>query len=302
MTTDVHQHLWPPTFLAALRRRTRPPRLDGWSLLLPDERPWPIDPRQHDVDARARQAALDGDDRVLVAPSAALGLDRLAPDEAAELSATWLEGALALPAPFRPWATAGTVAPDPAALADALGRGAVGLEVAADVMAAPEGLDRLAPLLDTLERHGGALLVHPGPAGSADAAGRPRWWAPVVAYVSQLHAAWWAWVADGRARLPHLRVCFVALAGLAPLHAERHRARGGTPLAVDPLTFVDTSSYGERAIDAVGRALGIDVMCHGSDRPYADPRPPELGAAALHAIRVANPARLLAGAAREAAA
>src|SRR4051794_6370072 len=159
MTTDVHQHLWPPTFLAALRRRTRPPRLDGWSLLLPDERPWAVDPAHHDVEARARQAALDGDERVLVAPSAALGLDRLAPAESAELGAAWLDGALALPAPFAAWATAGTIAPDPAPLADALRCGAVGLEVAADVIAEPEGLDRLAPLLATLEQRGGALLV-----------------------------------------------------------------------------------------------------------------------------------------------
>ena len=97
----------------------------------------------------------------------------------------------------------------------------------------------------------------------------------------------------GRERWPRLRVCFVALAGLAPLHGERHRARGGEPQAVDPLTFVETSSYGERAIDAVGRVLGIDVICHGSDRPYATSRLPDLGVAALHAVRVSNPARLL---------
>ena len=185
------------------------------------------------------------------------------------------------------------VEPDAAALTRALDRGAAGLEAAADVLAAPDGLDRLAPLLSALEERGAPLLVHPGPAGSADAADRPRWWAPVVTYVAQLHAAWWAWVTAGRERWPDLRVCFVALAGLAPLHGERHRARGGEPQAVDPLTFVETSSYGERAIDAVGRVLGIDVICHGSDRPYATSRLPDLGAAALHAVRVSNPARLL---------
>jgi hypothetical protein len=291
MRTDVHQHLWPPAFLAALRARRRPPRLVGWELELPGERPWVLDPRDHDVAERAALAAADGDECVVVAPSAALGLDRLPAPEAGELAAAWLDGALALPPPFRCWAAPS----EPAALRAALGHGAVGLEAAADVMAAEDGLDRLAPLLDVLEERGAALLVHPGPAGGAAGPGRPPWWAPVVAYVGQLHAAWWAWVAQGRARWPGLRVCFAALAGLAPLHAERHRSRGGEPLAVDPLTFVETSSYGARAIDAVGRALGIDVMCHGSDRPYAPSRPPDLGGAALHAIRVANPARLLSG-------
>jgi hypothetical protein len=41
--------------------------------------------------------------------------------------------------------------------------------------------------------------------------------------------------------------------------------------------------------------LGVDVVCHGSDRPYADPAELALDDAALHAIRVANPGRLLAG-------
>ena len=40
--------------------------------------------------------------------------------------------------------------------------------------------------------------------------------------------------------------------------------------------------------------LGIDVVCHGSDRPYAEPAQPALGDAALHAIRTGNPGRLLA--------
>jgi hypothetical protein len=301
-STDVHQHLWPPDFVAALRRRVRPPRLEGWTLHLPDERPWPLDPAHHDASARAATAAADGDERVLVSPSAALGIDRLPAGEGEELAGTWLDAALGLPAPFKPWAAATTREPDPAALSGALARGAVGLEVAADAMAEPEGLDRLAPLLDVLEAKSAALLVHPGPAGGAAAPARPPWWAPVVAFVAQLHAAWWAWAGGGRARWPRLRVCFAALAGLAPLHAERHRSRGGDPLPADPLTFVETSSYGERAIDAAGRVLGIDVICHGSDRPYAASRPPDLGAAALHALRVRNPARLLTGTAEEACA
>ena len=294
MSVDLHQHVWPEPFLDALRARRSGPRLDGWELHLPGERTCAIDPAHHDAEARAALAAADGDEVVCVAPSAALGLDRLAPAEAEEFAAAWLDGALALPPPFRAWAMAGIRDPDPAALRDALERGAIGLEVAADVLAAPDGLDRLGPLLDVLEEAGAALLVHPGPAGGDDAPGRPDWWAPVVPYVAQLHAAWWAWAADGRDRHPSLRVCFAALAGLWPLHGERRRARGGGRTAVDPLTFVETSSYGTQAVDAVVRALGIDVVCHGSDRPYAEPPLPALGEAALHAIRTTNPGRLLA--------
>src|SRR5215216_5841647 len=294
MRTDLHQHIWPAPLLEALRERHSGPRLDGWELHLPGERTYRLDPAEHDPEARAAQAAADGDDLVCVAPSAALGLDRLPPAQAAELADAWLEGALALPEPFRPWAMAGIQEPDPTALRDALDRGAIGLEVAADALAAPDGIDRVAPLLDVLDEARAPLLVHPGPAHGEDAAGLPSWWAPVVPYVAQLHAAWWAWADGARDRFPALPVCFAALAGLGPLHGERHRARGGSGGPVDPLTFVETSTYGTQAVDAVVRVLGIDVVCHGSDRPYAAPGLPALGDAALHAIRSRNPGRLLA--------
>jgi hypothetical protein len=289
MTIDVHQHLWPEPFLAALRARRTAPRLDGWTLHLPGERPYAIDPAHHDPDTRA---AAEDAELVLVAPSAALGLDRLPPAEADELAQAWLDGALSLPAPFRAWAMTGTQEPDPAQLQDALDRGAVGLELAADVLT--HDFERIAPLLETLDDAQRPLLVHPGPAGAQDAPGRPAWWAPVVPYVAQLHAAWWAWADGGRARFPDLPVCFVALAGLGPLHGERQRARGGAGGPIDPLTFVETSSYGTQAVDAVIRVLGIDVVCHGTDRPYAEAARLGFGDAAQHAIQTVNPGRLLA--------
>jgi hypothetical protein len=295
---DVHQHLWPRPFLDALRARRGPPRLDGWTLELGGEPPYAVDPAAHDPDARAGLAQTDGVEVVCVAPSAALGIDRLPAAEADELAAAWLDGALALGGPFRVWATAGLEDPDRGALRGALDRGAIGLELAADALAAPGALDRLAPLLDVLATARRPVLVHPGPP-AAPTTGRPAWWAPVVPYVAQLHAAWWAWVDGGRKRFPDLPVCFAALAGLGPLHGERFRARGGDGGIVDPLTFLETSSYGTQAVDAVLRVLGIDVLCHGSDRPYADPPSPALDPSARHAIRSANPRRLLAHALEE---
>jgi len=116
-----------------------------------------------------------------------------------------------------------------------------------------------------------------------------------VPYVQQMHAAWFAFRAFGRPRHPRLRVCFALLAGLAPVHGERLAARGGGRGEVDPDAFVETSSYGPRAVDAVVRALGVDVVVHGSDRPYARPTDLMQGDAAHHAFRVTNPYRLLDG-------
>ena len=115
--------------------------------------------------------------------------------------------------------------------------------------------------------------------------------------VGELPAPFRAWAAacltqvDPRALERELDRGFVA--GLAPLHGERFAARAGGRSVLDPDVFLDISSYGTRAVDATVRVLGIDVLVNGSDRPYAAPARPELGAAALSALRGANPLRYL---------
>jgi hypothetical protein len=150
----------------------------------------------------------------------------------------------------------------------------------------------MAPLLDEAERAGKPVLVHPGPAPECDP-GLPPWWAALGPYVSQLHQSWLAWHVSGRPRHQRLRIAFVALAGLAPLHHERLAARGGALGPVDPHVFYESSSYGTRAIDAMVRVVGVDPIVHGSDRPYAESADPGLGAAFAHAMFTANPRALI---------
>ena len=66
--------------------------------------------------------------------------------------------------------------------------------------------------------------------------------------------------------------------------------------------FLDVSSYGDRAVDAVVREIGVDQLVFGSDRPVIAPRELSLGDAVRAAIRERNPERLLSGAGVEAAA
>ena len=67
------------------------------------------------------------------------------------------------------------------------------------------------------------------------------------------------------------------LAGGAPLHAERLGARGGPAgRSTTRNLFYDTSSFGARALDAIVRAVGIDQLVYGSDRPVIEPPSPEL--------------------------
>ncbi|RPF38984.1 amidohydrolase family protein [Streptomyces sp. TLI_185] len=294
MPTDVHQHIWPPALIELLRSRTTPPYLDGWTLHLAGEPPYAADPADHDIAARTRLAAADGLDLALVSLSSPLGIELLPPAEAAPLLTAFHDGALSLPDPFAVWASPCLTAPDAEAVERELRRGCVGLQLPATALLDAAGWAHCAPLLDVLTRHDKPLFVHPGAAPPAD--GTPPWWPALVPYVQQLHASWFAFRAFGRVRHPALRVCFAALAGLAPLHGERLAARGGGRAEIDFDVFYETSSYGTRAVDALVRAVGIDVVVSGSDRPYALPVVPDLGAdAAVHALRTANPARLLHG-------
>jgi predicted TIM-barrel fold metal-dependent hydrolase len=299
---DVHQHLWPEALIAALRRRQAPPRLRGSTLEVAGEPDYSVAPAWDDVDLRAAQAREDGLDLALVSLSSPLGIESLAPDEAAELLEAYHEGVAGLPAPFGGWAAACMTDIDPPALARELDRGFVGLQLPATALLDAGGYDRVGPLLEVIERAGKPLLIHPGPASVAHAAGPtsaapaaapPPWWPVMVSYVQQMHAAWFAFRLYGRPHHPRLRVCFALLAGLAPLHGERFAARTGERNTVDPNVFLEISSYGTRAVDATVRVLGIDGLVNGSDRPYADPIQPQLGAAALHALRSSNPFRLL---------
>ena len=300
---DVHQHLWPDGLIEALRARRTPPRLRGWTLELAGEPDFPVDPAWHDVDARATQAVEDGLDVALVSLSSPLGIETLPAGEAGELLEVYHDGALAFPAPFGAWAAACLSEIDAAALARELGRGFAGLQLPATTLLDAAGYERVAPLLETLEAAGKPLLVHPGPAAAgvrpaavaapSVANGPPAWWPALVPYVQQMHAAWFAFRAYGRRAHPELRVCFAILAGLAPLHGERFVARAGERNVVDDRVFLEISSYGTRAVDATIRALGIDVLVNGSDRPYANPVRLDLGAAALRALRRTNAKRLL---------
>jgi len=276
---DVHQHLWSPPFVEALRARTRAPRLSGWTLELAGEPAYPIAPQDHEIGRRLQLNRADGLDLALVSLSSPLGIELLPPDEAAPLLAAYHEGALALPDGFGVWAAACVSQPDPATLEALLEAGCVGLQLPATALADRAGYERCEPLLSVLAERRRPLFVHPGaaPAG-ADV---PPWWAAAVDYVQQMHAAYFAFAAFGRPAHPQLRVCFAMLAGLAPAHRERVRARGG-PVGVtgagdaptDRGMWFETSSYGDAAIATMTGALGegsAGLIVIGSDRPYAAP-------------------------------
>jgi len=301
---DVHQHLWPEPLLAELAHRRGAPRLrrrrEGWVVEVPGEPDAAVEPADHDPDRRVDLLRADGLDRAYLALSSPLGIEALPPDDARPLLDAWHEGAAALPAELGAWAAPSVSEPDPRNLGELLDRGFVGACLPAEALASATGFDRCGSLLELLEARGAPLLVHPGPgpdtlrvpAIAAATEVVPSWWPAVTRYVAAMNAAWHAFARFGRPAHPRLRVCFAMLAGLGPLHRERLLARGGRA-AADPDVFLDTSSYGPRAVDAMIRELGVDALAYGSDRPVTPAQELALGEAVELAVRVRNPARLL---------
>jgi predicted TIM-barrel fold metal-dependent hydrolase len=288
---DVHQHLWPPELIDRLRARCRPPYLRGWRLVTDGEPPLEVDPGHHDVDSRSASDREAGIALSCVSLSAPLGIEALPRPESASLLNAWHTGAAKLSEQFAPWASAPSMDPDLDELERMLAHRFIGLQLPASDLLSPAAWERAAPLLHIAEEAQRPVLVHPGAERRPVLAGKlPAWWPAVVGYVSQMQAAWWGWhEASMRASFPELRVIFAAGAGLAPVHHERYAARGGTGRSHDPKLFVDTSSYGPQAVDALVRVLGVDALVLGSDRPYAEPTDVMAGPAASYAVRHVNP-------------
>jgi predicted TIM-barrel fold metal-dependent hydrolase len=284
---DVHQHLWPPQLIAALRRRTKPPFLDG-DCLTTVEGTFLADLEAHDLTRRL--AALDaaGIDTAVVSFQPTLGFDLLPWSERRALVSAYEEGIVELVA-----ASGGRLR----AFAAGSGRRPfVGVCVGASRLLRPEWLEET---LDELEQNDGVLFVHPDcgppalPVPSAD------WTASVVGYTAQLQAAYFAWLDRGAARWPDLRVLFALLAGGAPFQLERLASRGvDTRRLIGLETFFETSSYGRISLELCLASFGLDRLVHGSDLPVLDPVQTmsairALGKAAAHAICDSNPVGLL---------
>ncbi len=250
---DVHQHLWPEQLRAALAARRQPPRLRGDVLELPLGGSFETDLAAHDLDARLRLLDRDEIDVAVISCPPTLELE-----SEPELVEAYHQGIAELvrAAGGRLRALSSGIALD----------GFAGACVDARALA---DLDGLAPLVGELERRGGLLFVHPGPARPP--AGAPAWWPAVVDYTAQMQAAYAAWLAGGAERWPDLPVVFAILAGGGPFQLERLRSRGvELRTTLHPSVYFDTASYGRRALELCLATFGIGQLLYGSDAPVVD--------------------------------
>jgi Amidohydrolase len=264
-----------------LSARRSPPRLHAGLLELDEEGEFEVDLRVHSLEACVARLDRDAIDVAVVSCPPTLELPP-------ELLDAYHEGIRELVAQSN-----GRLL---ALATDAVLDGFAGTCVAADAL---RDLDRLAPLADRLARRGGFLFVHPGP--SRPPADAPAWWPAVVGYTSQMQAAYAAWLAVGADRWPDLPVVFAILAGGAPIQLERMLSRGADArLASRPAVYLDTASYGRRALELCLDAPDAAQLVYGSDVPVIDSGPTlqavrSLGSAVETALCSEHPARLLAG-------
>ena len=286
MTYDVHQHLWPASFLDLLRQRSAAPSLDGSELTTP-EGVFRLDLRVHDPEQRL--AALDGDgiDVALLSLQPNLGIEALPPSEREELELAWADSAAALERSsdgrfraFAPWRVLD---------------GFVGTSVGASAIA---DLESHASLLDEVQVAGGVLFVHPETEAPPPPP-LPDWWGWATGYPGQMQRAYLAWLARGRERLPALRVVFAILAGGGPFLLERLSQRGvDVRSALDPGVFFDTATHGRRAIELCIETFGAGQLVYGSDTPVVEPRLTldavrGFGEAVTHILQTETPGALL---------
>ena len=260
-----------------------------------------MDPAGHDVATRVAADREAGVATACLSLSAPLGIEGLRRPEAQPLIDAWHRGVRELPDHFRAWASVPDEDPDIARCGSCWPRtGSSASSCPATDLLTPSAWERAAPLLLAAELAGKPVFVHPGPEPRRVLAGTA---AGLVGAGRRLHRpAAGGLVGLARRRrpqpVPRLRLLFAAGAGLAPVHVERHALRGGGRTTVDP-TSSSTPRHGARALEAVVRVLGIDALVLGSDRPYGEPLHEFLGDAATHAVRVANPRRLVRAGDRE---
>ena len=92
-------------------------------------------------------------------------------------------------------------------------------------------------------------------------------------------------------------VVFGILAGGAPFQLERLGTRGGG-LPASENVYLDTASYGPRALELATASVGAESLVYGSDTPVIDARPTldavrSLGDAIAAGVLGKNASRLL---------
>ena len=250
---DFHQHLWPESLIRALERRSAPPLLRGSRLELTVEPAAEVDLDAHLPERRLALLDRDGIDVAVLSPAPTLELEGHE-----DLHDAYHEGIAELVR-----ATGGRFV--------ALSLGVCLPDFAGACVSTGALQAGIGPLLAELRDAGQLLFVHPGPPAALPPRA-PSWWPAVVDYTAQMQAAYAAFLShpDEYADVP---IVFAMLAGGGPFQLERLRSRGlELRTALRGNVYLETSSYGRRALELCLATFGVTQLLYGSDAPVIDPR------------------------------
>ena len=227
---DLHQHLWPDGSSTGCVRAPASPYLRGWTLHTARRgavRDRPRAPRRRGAGCgRTHETAIGLGLRVAV--GAARASSRCAGRRREPLLDAGTRERPPCPTDFRGWASVRRGAATWRGRASLLDDGFVGVQVPATDVADPGGRGSVAPVLSTSPSGPGKpVLVHPGRwRRTRHAAALPAWW-PASSGTPPSSRPRGGPGTRSAVRAPaRLRVVFAAGAGLAPVHHERHVARG----------------------------------------------------------------------------
>jgi len=294
MIVDWHVHWLPPELADALRARTQPPRIVGGpegERLDVHREALPVSSALIESGARLEFMDRHGVSRQVLSLPGLFGIDSLPADEAAPLIRRFNDALAGLIAdlPDRFSGLAALPLADPAAateeLAQAMTRpGFVGVILPADAFLTRREAEAWAPLLEAANAHRAHVFIHPGPVPPVGAGPPPDY----GDNVNLRHI-----VLDVQARLsavtvtltltdfldafPALTVQVANLGGSVPMMVERmdHVSARRTPDAPLPSSrmgriYVDTSSFGPRAIVLAAGTFGAGRVLLGTDHPIFD--------------------------------
>lgn len=294
MIVDWHVHWLPPALADALRARTQPPRIvrgpESERIEVYREA-LPVAPALIETDLRLAFMEELGVSRQVLSLPGLFGVDSLPAEESAPLVRLFNDSLAGLMAD-RPSQFSGLAAlplADRAAATEELARamaqpGFVGAILPADGFLTRRDAAAWAPLLDAANTHRAHIFIHPGPVPGGAAAEPPddgdnanlrHIVLDVQARMSAVTVT--LTLTDFLDSFPDITVQVANLGGSVPMLVERmdHVSARRTPEAPLPSSrlgriFVDTSSFGPRAIALAALTFGADCVLLGTDHPIFD--------------------------------
>jgi predicted TIM-barrel fold metal-dependent hydrolase len=304
LTVDCHAHWIPPTLAAALRERTAVPRIeqsrDGEVFVTYQGRR-PFAPLG-DLDRRLELMERNGISAQVLSLAGLFGIDCLAPAEALPLVRMFNDAVAELQrADIRFAALAALPVSDVELACRELAR-AQSLEVRgailpADAFASLSAAERFRPLFELANQHKGHFFIHPGPlqppperlikGARTDNAWQRRIVLETQARLSEVMVT--LALSDFADAYVNVTLQVANLGGGIPFFVERMDAvhRDVAPEEPPPSKrlrrcYVDTASFGPRAIDLAVACFGADRVLLGTDCPIFD------AAAMIRAVADAN--------------